>query len=115
MDGSLKKQIVTAVQPVFLSLPVDQLTGFEQVYALGMLRHLFTSYAAIDKIDLEENTVKMMGPYDPVEPLARLIDKLEKRGEFARTGGQTIDDAVMVYKGISLLAQTAIFKQNIRE
>ena len=65
VDGALKKQIFTAVEPVFLSPLVDQLTGFGQVSALTMLRHLFVSYGAIDEIDLKENAVKMVGPYDP--------------------------------------------------
>ena len=38
-----------------------------------MLKHVFTSYMVIDKFDLEENAVKMMGIYDPAEPLAHLI------------------------------------------
>ena len=67
-----KKQIVVVVQSVFLSLLVDQLTGFEQVSELSIIQHIFTSYGVIDKIDHKENLVKMMGPYDPAEPLARL-------------------------------------------
>ena len=43
-----------------------------------MLKHLFTSYEVIYEIELEENVVNMMGPYDPAEPLARFIEKLEK-------------------------------------
>ena len=78
MYGEIKKQIVTAVQPVFLSPLVDQLTVFRQVTALQMLQHLSNYYSVIDYINLEENAVKMMGPYNPVEPLARLIDQLEK-------------------------------------
>ena len=50
-----------------------------------------------------------MGPYDPAEPLARLIEQLEKGREFARAGGQTIAAAMVVSEGITLLAQTAIF------
>ena len=70
---------------------------------------------AIDEIDLEENSVKMMGPYDPAEPLARLIQQLEKGREFARAGGQTISDAMMMSKGITLLAQTRLFNDDIRD
>ena len=66
------------MQPVFLSPLVDQLTGFGQVSALALLQNLFTSYGAIDKIDLEKNVVKMMEPYDPAEPLSRLIKQLER-------------------------------------
>ena len=76
----MKKQIVTAVEPVLLPPLADQLTGFVHVSALTMLQHLFYRYGAIDKIDLEENAVKLMGPYDPAEPLARIIKQLEKGG-----------------------------------
>ena len=73
VDGAFKNQIITSVEPVLLSPLVDQLTGFVQVSALTMLQHMFSSYRVIDEIDLEENAVKMMGPYNPAEPLALLI------------------------------------------
>ena len=72
MDGSVQNQIVTAVQPVFLAPLVDQLNGFVQVSALAMLHNNFTSYGAIEKIDLEENTLQMMEPYDTAKTLALL-------------------------------------------
>ena len=87
MYGALKKQIVTAVEPVFLSPLVDQLTGLWQVYALITIQKLFSSYGEIEEIDLEENSVKMMGPYNPTEPLTWLIGKLENGREFTRVGG----------------------------
>ena len=62
MNRALKKQIVMAVEPVFLSPLVDKLIGFGQVSAHTMLQHLFSSYRAINKINLKENSVKMMGP-----------------------------------------------------
>ena len=80
-----------------------------------MLNHLFNSYGAIDKIDLKEKTVKMMGPYHPTEPLAHLIEQLKKGREFTRSGGQKIADAMMVSKEITLLAHTSTFNEDIRE
>ena len=76
MDVALKNKTVTTVEPVFLSLLVDQLTGFGQVSALTMIQHLFSSYWAINGIDLKENAVNMMGKYDPAEPLSQLIGKI---------------------------------------
>ena len=73
MDGALKNQIITAVDPVFLSPLVEQLTGFIQVSALTMLQNLCSSYGVIDEINLEENAVNMMGPYNPTEPIAWVI------------------------------------------
>ena len=75
------------MEPVFLYPLVDQLTGFGQVYALTMIQYLFSSYRAIDKINLKDNAVKMMGTYDPMEPFVRLIEQLEKGREFAQAGG----------------------------
>ena len=78
VDGSLKKQIITAVEPVFLSPLVNHMTGIGQVSALNMIQHLFSSYGTIDEIYLEENAVKMMGNYNPTEPIARFIKQLKK-------------------------------------
>ena len=66
MEGAFKNQIVAAVEPVFLSPILGQLTEFGQVTALTMLQHLLSRYGAIDKIYLEENAVNMMGPYSTV-------------------------------------------------
>ena len=74
-----------------------------------MLQHLFSSYGVMGKINPEENSVKMIGSYDPTEALSQLIEQLEKGREFVRSGGQKIDDALMVSKYITLLAQTEIF------
>ena len=80
-----------------------------------MLQHTFSSYGAIEKIYLEENVIKMMEPYDPAEPLSRLLEQLEKWREIARAGGQTISKAMMMSKSITLLAQAGNFNDDIRE
>ena len=72
------------MEPLFLPPLVDQLTEFRQVSTLTMIQHLFSSYGAIEKNDLEEDAVKMMGTYNPTETLARLIEQSEKGKELAR-------------------------------
>ena len=110
----MKKHIVTAEEPVFLSPLVDHITGFGQVSALTMMNNLFSNYRVIDRIDLEENTVKIMGPYEPAEPLVRLIEHSEKGREFAGAGDQIISNAMMMSKLITLLAPMLIFNDDIR-
>ena len=78
VDGHLKKHIFMVVQPVFLYPLVDQLTGFVQVSALTILQYLFTSYWAIDEIDLEKKAVKMMEPYEPTEHPVCLTNQFGK-------------------------------------
>ena len=74
VDGAIKNQIFTAMQPLFLYPLMHQLKGFGQVTALHMMKNLFSSYGLIEKINLRGKTVNIMGPYNPVEPLARIID-----------------------------------------
>ena len=76
---------------------------------------MFTYYEAIDEIDLEENGLKMMGPYNPAEPLARLINQLEKGRYFTREGGKMIAYVIMMLKGITPLVQTDTFNEDIWE
>ena len=66
---------------------MDQFTLFGQVTALHILQYMLNSYGDIDEVDIEENTVKMMGPYDPAETLSRLIDQPKKGQEFTRSLG----------------------------
>ena len=54
VDGAIKKQIFTVVETVLLYPLMDQMIGFGQVSDLTMLQHLFTSYSAIDKTDLQK-------------------------------------------------------------
>ena len=75
MIGALKNQIITAVHPLFLYPLVNRLTGFGHVSALQIIQHLFISYRVIDQIELKEKAVKMMGPYEPVDSLAWLIEQ----------------------------------------
>ena len=60
------------MEPVFLSPLMEHLIGFRKVSILNMLQHTLLTYYKIEEINLEENVVKVMGPYDPAEHLAQL-------------------------------------------
>ena len=87
------------------------MTGSIQVNALKMVQQLFNSYRVIDKIDLKENAMKTVGPYNPAEPKAQLIEQLEKGREFAQAGRKNNFDTMMVSKGFTLLEQTEMSKK----
>ena len=80
VGGASKTHIVAVVEPVFLSSLVEHMTKFVQESELTMIQHLFTNYRWTDKIYLEENALKIIRPYEPMETLARLIEK-KLRGE----------------------------------
>eukprot|EP00978_Attheya_sp_CCMP212_P014573 scaffold37188_cov29-Attheya_sp.AAC.7 len=114
-DKVLKKQIETTVEAAFISTLRHELTGFNQVTALQMITHLYATYGDIDEVDIKDNKVAMMKAYDPEKPLTTLISQLEEGRDFAHIGLQPISENVMVTKGITLLSNTAVFNEDIKE
>ena len=102
------------METIFLYPIKDQLTSFGQFTALNMMDHLFSYYEEIDNINLEENDVKMMGTYNPEEPLACFIEHLAKGLKLLRDRGKTVSDLMVVSKVITLLVQTMTFNDYIR-
>jgi hypothetical protein len=114
-DKALKKQIESAVERPYLAELRDQLTGFSQVTALALMSHLYDNYGLIDDVDLETNQVTMMKPYDPETPLANLVDQLQRGRNFANIGDQGLTDGMLISKGITLLSNTAVFNDDIKD
>ena len=61
--------------PVPTDGPVDRIQKSDGTHHTATY---FLHIRLIDDIDLKENAVNMMGPYDPAEFLAQLIEQLEK-------------------------------------
>jgi hypothetical protein len=114
-DKALKKQIEHAVETGFLSAMNHELTGFSRVTSLALLTYLYKTYEKIDDEDIEKNNEKMMAPYDPELPLAKLTIQLEKGRAFAHIGRQLITENMMISKGITLLTRTKVFPDDIKE
>ena len=87
--------------------------GFSHVTALEMINNLFREYREINDIDIKEKAIHMMRMYNPDKPLVQLIEQLEKGQEFARAGGKTIANAMMVSKEINVLTQTMVFNNDM--
>ena len=63
------------MEPIFLFTINNQLTYFIEVTDLDMMNDIFRDYGEIDGFYPEENCVRMIVPYNPSKPLARLIKK----------------------------------------
>eukprot|EP00978_Attheya_sp_CCMP212_P003539 scaffold7427_cov54-Attheya_sp.AAC.1 len=93
-DKALKKQIETAIDQPYLAELCDQLTGFNQVSAFNLLEHLYDNYGLIDDVDLETNQ------WDHT---------------FANIGDQGLTDGMLISKRITLLSNTMVFNDNIKD
>ena len=77
VDGTLKNNI-HAIDTILLSPIKDKLMGLGNITALEMMYHLFRAYRPINEINSEYKSVQMMEVYHPSEPLARLIEHIER-------------------------------------
>jgi hypothetical protein len=53
VEKALKKQIITAFEPMYLEIIINDMVGFANTAARDMLDHLFLSYGSITAFDLE--------------------------------------------------------------
>jgi hypothetical protein len=55
IEQALKKNIITAFQPMHLEILINDMVGFANTTARHMLDHLFLSYGSITAVELEHN------------------------------------------------------------
>eukprot|EP00978_Attheya_sp_CCMP212_P022997 scaffold69585_cov24-Attheya_sp.AAC.1 len=114
-NKAIKKQIESAVERDFIAELRDQLTSFSQVTAFDLMEHLYDNYGLIDDVNLEVNQVTMMKPYDPETPRALLVAQLQRVRTLANIGDQGLTDGMLISKGITLLSNTTVFNDDIKD
>lgn len=93
----------------------NQYSGYQSQSVVDIMTHLYDNYRKVEDIDIETNKVKMMKPWDPTKPLANLVKQLEDGRDFTQAEGYTITNREMISKEITLLTNTTLFNQDIRE
>ena len=74
---ALRKQLIAAVDPIYLRAIRDKYVGFGNSTILQMLTHLYKSYAKITPSDLEKNDARLKESYDPNQPPEFLIQQVQ--------------------------------------
>jgi len=75
-----------------------------------LLDHLWDKYGSIDKKDRSDNEKRMKAPWSPPEPIETLFRQLKEGQEFAKEGGETIDDEQIIRWGYELIDDNSEFK-----
>jgi hypothetical protein len=84
----LRKQLVTAIEPIYLRACRDRHVGFNDVLLREMLAFLFDMYGQITPQDLQNNQQQMLTPWDPSTLFELLINQIEEAQEIADAGNQ---------------------------
>jgi hypothetical protein len=65
VQQSLKTQIISVFEPMYLDVLNDNMVGLANISARDMLDHLFSTYGNIIAVDLEINVENMLRAWDP--------------------------------------------------
>jgi len=105
----LKKQILTAVNRLYLAALNDDTFGFAQVSVYDMLTHLSTTYGTITRAELEANRASIATLWTPGEPIEQLWECLHEVRHIATVGGDSISDQAILDLTFLLFESMGIF------
>ncbi len=92
----LKKQILGAIDHLYLTILEDATFGFATVSVADMIAHLQNTYGTLTRTDLEKNRASISSLWTPSEPIELLWDRLRKVQRIAAFGNEPISDTAIV-------------------
>jgi hypothetical protein len=90
VQQALKKQIISVFEPMYLDILNDNMVGYVNISARGMLYHLFETYGNITAVDLEINFENMRRAWDPQQPVETLFKQIQDCADYYEAGGVLI-------------------------
>jgi hypothetical protein len=110
----LKKQILDAIDPLFLAVLEDGAMGFADVSAAALVTHLTTKYGKLTGDAKDANTASLDLPWNPDDPLETIWTRLAAIKLIAFDAGQPIPDDLIVRKTLHVIEKTGIFDDYAR-
>jgi hypothetical protein len=89
VEQSIKKQIITVFEPMYLDILNDDIFGFAYTSAREILDHLFLSCGSITDVDLEHNFKNTSKAWEPQQPVETLFNQIQDCADYAEAVGVT--------------------------
>ena len=115
LQKALTKQLIAAVDPIFLSAIKQPYVGFANIPVYDMLRHLYDTYAELSLDDIEDNDRRMREPWDPNTPFEALIKQINDAVELADHAGAPYTPVQVVNTAYGLVEKTGVFEIDCRK
>jgi hypothetical protein len=114
VQQALKKQIITAFEPMYLDILNDDMVGFANISAPEMFDHLFMTYGNITAVDLENNFEQMRRARDPQQPVEFLFKQIKDCDDYSEAGGIIIGNTQQINVGYAKTFATGHFMSACR-
>ena len=115
LQNALKKQLIAAVEDIYLEAISAPYVGFGNLTILQMLDHLYDIYAKILPDDLVKNTENMSAPWDPSQPFEYLIRQIQNGIDFAAHGLAPLTMEQIVNTAYTVVASTGLFHEECKK
>ena len=115
VGNALKKQLLAAVDDIYLCSLKMPYIGYGNVTVLELLTHLYSTYAKISPGDLEENERRMKTPYDANFPIELLFKQVEDSVAYADHGQAPISPVQTTNRAYTLIFNTGLFADECKE
>jgi len=109
VQEEIKKQILAAVERVYLARLDNDTFGFAPVTVTAMLTHLDTTYGIVTHADLERNRASLTTLWTLHDPIESLWERHREVQRIATAGGDPISDQVLLENTIKLFESTGVF------
>jgi hypothetical protein len=115
VQQALKKQIISVFEPMYLEILNDNMVGYANISARGMLDHLFETYINITAVDLEINFENMRRAWDPQQPVKTLFKHIQDCADYSESGGFLIGHPQHINVGYAKIFATNHFMSACRQ
>jgi hypothetical protein len=114
VQQSLKKQIISVFEPMYLDILNDSMVGYANIMARDILDHLFKTYSNITAVDLEINFENMRRAWDPQQPVESLFKQIQDCANYSEAGGVLIGHPQQINVGYAKIFATGHFMSSCR-
>ena len=108
LRAALTAQILTAVNPSFLSALEDPDFGFGDVTPFAMLEHLRGEYGTMTPEELEHNRAALSEPWNFDDPIEDLWAKISNIQRVATLGALPIPDLTVITLTLAMIEKTGL-------
>ena len=112
LQNALKKQLIAAIEPLYLQALRAPYVGFANVTVYDMLRHLYDTYANISADNLDENDKRLKAPWDPNAPFESFIKQVQDAITLSDHAGVPYTNKKVINIAYQTLEQTGSFEHD---
>jgi hypothetical protein len=114
VQQALKMQIISVFEPMYLDILNDNMVGYANISARGMLDHLFETYGNITAVDLDINFEHMRRAWDPQQPVETLFKQIQDCADYSEAWGVLIGHPQHINVGYAKIFATGHFMSACR-